>query len=152
LLGWEVFFASRKFLIAASQRFFLHCYGIVCLCWETNIVWSDLVCVRPLIPLLVAAWLPFQVLHAPASNKNALKALVAAEYVGVKLELAPSFQMGVTNKSPEFLNLNPLGKVHKLVFYSLVVYFCSFFCCQFWDASLGALVHVNLTNCRPFCM
>ncbi|KAH9543129.1 hypothetical protein CY35_13G046000 [Sphagnum magellanicum] len=51
------------------------------------------------------------VLHAPASNKNAFMALVSAEYVGVKLELAPSFQMGVTNKSPEFLNLNPLGQV-----------------------------------------
>lgn len=52
-----------------------------------------------------------QVIHAPKVNKNAYKALVAAEYVGVKVETVPDFQMGVSNKSPEFLKLNPIGKV-----------------------------------------
>lgn len=48
-------------------------------------------------------------LHATPSNKNAAKALIAAEYNGVKLE-SPPFEMGVTNKTPAFLKLNPLGK------------------------------------------
>ena len=36
---------------------------------------------------------------------------MAAEYVGVTLEIAEDFKMGETNKSPEFLKLNPAGKV-----------------------------------------
>lgn len=52
-----------------------------------------------------------QVLHSPKVNKNAYKALVAAQYVGVKVETTSDFQMGVSNKSPEFLKLNPIGKV-----------------------------------------
>ena len=52
-----------------------------------------------------------QVIHAPKVNKNVYKALVAAEYVGVKVETVPDFQMGVSNKTPEFLKLNPMGKV-----------------------------------------
>ncbi|KAJ3687316.1 hypothetical protein LUZ61_016480 [Rhynchospora tenuis] len=51
------------------------------------------------------------VLHAGAGNKNAFKALIAAEYSGVKVELVKDFQMGVSNKTPEFLKMNPLGKV-----------------------------------------
>lgn len=51
------------------------------------------------------------VLHAGAGNKNAYKALIAAEYSGVKVELVKDFQMGVSNKTPEFLKMNPLGKV-----------------------------------------
>jgi elongation factor 1-gamma len=50
-------------------------------------------------------------LHAGHTNKNAFKALIAAEYVGVKINLAPNFEMGVTNKSPKFLSMNPIGKV-----------------------------------------
>jgi elongation factor 1-gamma len=48
------------------------------------------------------------VIHTPVGNnqKNVFKALIAAEYVGVKIE-----QIEVTNKTPEFLKLNPLGKV-----------------------------------------
>jgi len=49
-------------------------------------------------------------LHAGSTNKNAFKALISAEYVGVKVSLAPNFEMGVT-KSPEFLKMNPIGKV-----------------------------------------
>ncbi|MFX6533655.1 glutathione S-transferase family protein, partial [Acinetobacter baumannii] len=51
------------------------------------------------------------VMHTFGGNKNAFKALIAAEYCGVKVEVAKDFQMGVTNKSPEFLKMNPLGKV-----------------------------------------
>ncbi|XP_042446128.1 elongation factor 1-gamma-like [Zingiber officinale] len=50
------------------------------------------------------------VLHS-TSNKNAFKTLIAAEYTGVQVELAKNFEMGVTNKSPEFLKMNPIGKV-----------------------------------------
>ncbi|PQM42270.1 Elongation factor 1-gamma [Prunus yedoensis var. nudiflora] len=51
------------------------------------------------------------VLHAGKTNKNAFKTLIVAEYTGVKVELAPDFEMGVTNKTPEYLKLNPIGKV-----------------------------------------
>jgi len=52
-----------------------------------------------------------QTLYAGYTNKNAYKTLITAEYVGVKVNLAPNFEMGVTNKSPEFLKMNPIGKV-----------------------------------------
>ncbi|KAK9271426.1 hypothetical protein L1049_027017 [Liquidambar formosana] len=51
------------------------------------------------------------VLHAGNTNKNAFKALIAAEYTGVEVELVKNFEMGVSNKTPEFLKMNPLGKV-----------------------------------------
>ncbi|KAJ4769627.1 Elongation factor 1-gamma 1 [Rhynchospora pubera] len=51
------------------------------------------------------------VLHSGAGNKNAFKALIAAEYCGVKVDLVKDFQMGVSNKTPQFLKMNPLGKV-----------------------------------------
>ena len=49
-------------------------------------------------------------LYTYPNNKNAWKALIAAEYVGAKIEV-PAFEMGKTNKSPDFLKLNPNGKV-----------------------------------------
>ncbi|GAV63292.1 GST_C domain-containing protein/EF1G domain-containing protein/GST_N domain-containing protein [Cephalotus follicularis] len=51
------------------------------------------------------------VLHASKTNKNAFKTLIVAEYSGVKVELVESFEMGVSNKTPEFLKMNPIGKV-----------------------------------------
>lgn len=51
------------------------------------------------------------ILHAGNGNNNAWKALIAAEYSGVKVELAKDFQMGVSNKTPEFLKMNPMGKI-----------------------------------------
>lgn len=51
------------------------------------------------------------VLHAGNTNKNAFKALITAEYTGVNVELVKNFEMGVTNKTPEFLKMNPIGKV-----------------------------------------
>ncbi|KAK1555153.1 hypothetical protein Q3G72_022532 [Acer saccharum] len=53
----------------------------------------------------------YLVLHAGNTNKNAFKALIAAEYSGVKVELVKDFEMGVSNKTPEFLKMNPIGKV-----------------------------------------
>ncbi|CAL1355858.1 unnamed protein product [Linum trigynum] len=51
------------------------------------------------------------VLHAGKTNKNAFKTLIVAEYSGVKVDLVENFEMGVSNKTPEFLKLNPIGKV-----------------------------------------
>jgi elongation factor 1-gamma len=53
-------------------------------------------------------------LYTYPGNKNANKALIAAQYVGVDIEVPSDFQMGVTNKTPEFLKLNPNGKVPTL--------------------------------------
>lgn len=53
----------------------------------------------------------FQILHSGNRNKNAYKALIAAEYTGVEVKLVPDFEMGVSNKTPEFLKMNPIGKV-----------------------------------------
>ena len=52
-----------------------------------------------------------QVLHAGSGNKNVFKALIAAEYSGVNVELVKDFQMGVSNHTPDFLKMNPIGKV-----------------------------------------
>lgn len=54
-------------------------------------------------------------------NKNSFKVLIAAEYSGVNVELVKNFEMGVSNKTPEFLKMNPLGKV--LSFYFLYYYY-----------------------------
>ncbi|KAL2895193.1 Elongation factor 1-gamma 2 [Bienertia sinuspersici] len=50
-------------------------------------------------------------LHAGSTNQNASKALIAAEYSGVEVELVKDFEMGVSNKTPGFLKMNPIGKV-----------------------------------------
>lgn len=52
----------------------------------------------------------FQVLHCTA-NKNANKTLIVSEYNGVKVELAKDFKLFVSNKTPEFIKMNPIGKV-----------------------------------------
>ncbi|GLT85753.1 hypothetical protein SLE2022_039310 [Rubroshorea leprosula] len=51
------------------------------------------------------------VLHAGKINKNAFKTLIAAEYSGVEVKLVDNFEMGVSNKTPEYLRMNPIGKV-----------------------------------------
>ena len=51
-------------------------------------------------------------MHCYAGSKNAAKALIAAEYNGVKIA-CPAFEMGVTNKTAAFLKLNPLGKARR---------------------------------------
>ena len=50
-----------------------------------------------------------QKLYTYPGNKNAAKALIAAEYNAVKIDL-PAFEMGVTNKTEKYLKLNPFGK------------------------------------------
>ncbi|KAJ3675503.1 hypothetical protein LUZ60_004545 [Juncus effusus] len=51
------------------------------------------------------------VLHAGQGNKNAYKSLIAAEYCGVKVEHVKEFQKGVSDKTPLFLNRDPVGEV-----------------------------------------
>ncbi|CAL5199670.1 unnamed protein product [Lathyrus oleraceus] len=51
------------------------------------------------------------ILHTGQGNKNAYKALIAAEYASVQVQYAPNFEFGVSNKTPQFLAMNPLGKV-----------------------------------------
>nr|GEU55464.1 elongation factor 1-gamma [Tanacetum cinerariifolium] len=51
------------------------------------------------------------IMHSGPGNKNVYKALIAAEYVGVDIKMADNFQMGVSNKTPEFVKMNPMGKV-----------------------------------------
>nr|XP_043628780.1 elongation factor 1-gamma-like [Erigeron canadensis] len=51
------------------------------------------------------------ILYSGKTNKNAFKTFIAAEYAGVQVKWADNFEMGVSNKTPEFLTMNPIGKV-----------------------------------------
>ncbi|KAJ4966250.1 hypothetical protein NE237_018099 [Protea cynaroides] len=51
------------------------------------------------------------VLHASNINRNGFKPRIAAFYSGVTVELAKNFEMGVSNQTPKFLKMNPLGKI-----------------------------------------
>ncbi|KAM6579110.1 hypothetical protein CsatB_030947 [Cannabis sativa] len=53
---------------------------------------------------------PLQVMHSLTFKKNAYKALIVAEYNGLNIEFAPNFEMGVSDKTPQFINMNPIGK------------------------------------------
>ena len=57
-------------------------------------------------------------LYTYPNNKNAYKALIAAKYGDVKVEL-PKFEMRQTNATSEFKEMSPAGKVSRLL--------------QFWD-------------------
>ncbi|WCJ18638.1 Elongation factor 1-gamma [Euphorbia peplus] len=50
------------------------------------------------------------VLYSGKSNKNAFKALIVAEYSGVEVQMVDNFEMS-DSKTPEFLKMNPIGKV-----------------------------------------
>jgi hypothetical protein len=52
-----------------------------------------------------------QTLYTYGSNPRAYKALIAAEYAGLEINVPSDFQMGVTNRTAEFLQDFPLGKV-----------------------------------------
>ena len=49
-------------------------------------------------------------LYAIPNHKNGYKALITAQYADVSVE-TPAYEHGVDNKKPEFLKLNPHGKV-----------------------------------------
>ncbi|KAI3832160.1 hypothetical protein MKX03_001016, partial [Papaver bracteatum] len=50
-------------------------------------------------------------LYGPLRNKNIFKALIAAEYTGVDIEVVKNFEWRVTNNTLEFLKMNPIGKI-----------------------------------------
>ncbi|KAL2016606.1 hypothetical protein VTK56DRAFT_3263 [Thermocarpiscus australiensis] len=54
---------------------------------------------------------PFGKLYSYPNNYRVQRALAIAELNGLEVTVAPDFQMGVTNKTPEFLAKFPLGKV-----------------------------------------
>ncbi|KAJ2802912.1 hypothetical protein H4R20_003095 [Coemansia guatemalensis] len=54
---------------------------------------------------------PIGTLIGPTVNSRNYKARIVAHVLGVDLETTPSFQMGVDNKTPEFLAKYPAGKV-----------------------------------------
>lgn len=49
-------------------------------------------------------------------NFRAYKALIAAQYSGADVKVAPNFVFGETNKSEDFLKKFPAGKVSDIVF------------------------------------
>eukprot|EP00475_Leptophrys_vorax_P037002 TRINITY_DN63281_c0_g1_i1.p1 TRINITY_DN63281_c0_g1~~TRINITY_DN63281_c0_g1_i1.p1 ORF type:complete len:278 (+),score=83.36 TRINITY_DN63281_c0_g1_i1:147-980(+) len=50
-------------------------------------------------------------LYSQPTSPRVQKALIAAAYGGVDVKFVENFQMGVTNKTPEFLAKHPAGKV-----------------------------------------
>ncbi|KAJ1988900.1 translation elongation factor activity protein, partial [Coemansia sp. RSA 1358] len=54
---------------------------------------------------------PIGKLIGPTRNQRNYKARIVAEYLGLDLAITPDFQMGVDNKTPEYLAKFPLGKV-----------------------------------------
>ena len=54
-------------------------------------------------------------LYTYPENFRAYKALIAAQFSGANLKIAPNFVFGETNKSEEFLKKFPLGKVRKRI-------------------------------------
>ncbi|GIJ86748.1 hypothetical protein Asppvi_005643 [Aspergillus pseudoviridinutans] len=53
----------------------------------------------------------FGTLYTYTPNARILKIQAAAQINGLDINLAPDFQMGITNRSPEFLAKFPMGKV-----------------------------------------
>jgi elongation factor 1-gamma len=49
-------------------------------------------------------------LYTAPGVPRSFKALIAAQYNDLKLELLPDFEFGKSNKTPEFLKKFPLGK------------------------------------------
>ena len=51
-------------------------------------------------------------LYSYPGNKNSCKALITAQFANVDVQVDPDFQMGVTNKTPDYIaKIHPLGQV-----------------------------------------
>ncbi|XP_044414924.1 elongation factor 1-gamma 2 [Triticum aestivum] len=84
----------------------------MCVQWKKDVPVDDESVCGDFINLKMMCQLSFsKVLHAGSGNKNAFKALIAAEYSGVNVELVKDFQMGVSNHTPDFLKMNLIEKV-----------------------------------------
>lgn len=55
----------------------------------------------------------FQTLYTYPENFRAFKVLIAAQYSGANVKVAPNFVFGETNQKDDFLKKFPLGKVSK---------------------------------------
>ncbi|KAJ1897508.1 Elongation factor 1-gamma, partial [Kickxella alabastrina] len=53
---------------------------------------------------------PLGTLNGPMPNFRNYKARIVAQYLGVEINTTPDFQMGVDNKTPEYLAKFPAGK------------------------------------------
>ena len=63
----------------------------------------------------------FQTLYTYPDSFRANKALIAAQYSGAEVNVIsdpPQFVLGKTNKTPEFLEKFPLGKVSMILIYA----------------------------------
>ncbi|KAJ2382262.1 hypothetical protein GGI23_007402, partial [Coemansia sp. RSA 2559] len=54
---------------------------------------------------------PIGTIIGPTVNQRNYKARIVAKYLGMELETTPEFQIGVDNKTPEYLAKFPCGKV-----------------------------------------
>lgn len=94
-----------------------------------------------------------QVLHSGSTNKNAYKVRIVAEYTGVDVQLVKSFEMGVSNKTPEFIKMNPIGKVESFDIYRLLhsirflclVFLKSLFLCRFLFSRHRMVLYLRVT-------
>ena len=64
-----------------------------------------------------------QKLYTYAGNKDGYKALVAAQYANVKIDIPP-FRMGVDNKSDDFYEMSPRGQVREREKMNLLLCYC----------------------------
>lgn len=88
-------------------------------------------------------------LHAGSTNKNGFKALIAAEYSGVNVERVKNFEMGVSNRTPKFYEMNPIGKVGGFYFIVYVDKFNLLKICLVCFIYLN--FNVSLCVCRFLC-
>jgi elongation factor 1-gamma len=62
-------------------------------------------------PYICSSSFSLQTLYTYPENFRAYKALIAAQYAGGNVKIAPGFVFGETNKNDTFLKKFPLGKV-----------------------------------------
>ena len=61
-----------------------------------------------LVLLFQLHYLLLQILHAGKAKKNTFKVRIVAENIGMKIEVSENFEMGVSNKTPKFIKMNPI--------------------------------------------
>ncbi|KAG5549739.1 hypothetical protein RHGRI_014889 [Rhododendron griersonianum] len=59
----------------------------------------------------IDAFVPLSCMRGKQTKMLPRHSLIAAEYSVVRVEMTQNFEMGVSNKTPKFLNMNPVGKV-----------------------------------------
>ncbi len=54
------------------------------------------------------------ILHTDLGNFRSFKILIAAEYNSINIQITENFVLGQSNKTAEYLNISPLGRVPAL--------------------------------------